>query len=224
MRRKRRKETIKIGKYEVDRVHLFKGFIVLLHLAGVIGMAIPSVRPFFKFLTPFHLILCTLLILFFHRDWRIAFFSFSLLAFFIGFGSEVLGVKTGLIFGDYNYGNVLGLKWLEVPLIIGVNWFLLVYITGELFNLRIENDWLAAGMGALLMVMIDFIIEPVAIGLDYWQWHTDNIPFSNYYGWFAIAFLIHLIYRKLDFRKKNPLATFLLINLILFFTVLTLIV
>src|SRR5689334_23098853 len=36
--------------------------------------------------------------------------------------AEVIGVATGAIFGAYSYGEVLGFKLLEVPLIIGLNW------------------------------------------------------------------------------------------------------
>jgi putative membrane protein len=42
-----------------------------------------------------------------------------------GFFIEAIGVNTGLIFGNYVYKTTLGWKFLETPLIIGVNWILL---------------------------------------------------------------------------------------------------
>jgi putative membrane protein len=39
---------------------------------------------------------------------------------------EVVGVKTGLIFGEYKYGSTLGIKLFEVPLIIGFNWVFVI--------------------------------------------------------------------------------------------------
>ena len=39
---------------------------------------------------------------------------------------EIIGVKTGLIFGEYIYGNTLGFKVAEVPLIIGFNWLFVI--------------------------------------------------------------------------------------------------
>jgi len=199
---------------------IFKFIIAIFYLVGIIGMAVPSVRPYFQMLTPFHLILSTVILLLFHRDWSIQFYIFSVLAFIIGFGAEVVGVQTGLIFGDYTYGTVLGPKILGVPLMIGVNWFLLVYITGVLVQKYLENDILAAILAALLMVFLDFLIEPVAIALDFWTWKSDDIPLSNYLGWFAVAFLIQMIYRKMHFSKENPIAVFLLICLIVFFGIL----
>jgi putative membrane protein len=38
-----------------------------------------------------------------------------------GFFIEAIGVNTGLIFGNYVYKTTLGWKFLETPLIIGVN-------------------------------------------------------------------------------------------------------
>jgi len=201
---------------------IFKFIIAIIYLVGIIGMALPILRPYFQMLTPFHLILSTVILLLFHQEWSRSFYIFAVLSFLIGFGAEVIGVQTGLIFGDYTYGTVLGLKVLGVPLMIGVNWFLLVYITG-VSCLTIKNDFLAAMSSALIMVILDFLIEPVAITLNFWTWHSEDIPLSNYVGWLAVAFLIQLIYRKSNFRKDNPIAIFLLISLAAFFGILAVI-
>ena len=46
----------------------------------------------------------------------------------IGFIFEIIGVKTGLIFGHYKYCNGLGTKVFDVPLIISLNWALPISI------------------------------------------------------------------------------------------------
>ena len=38
---------------------------------------------------------------------------------------EVTTVET--MFGDYSYGKVLGYQVNNVPVIIGINWFLIIY-------------------------------------------------------------------------------------------------
>ena len=43
---------------------------------------------------------------------------------------NITGANTGLIFGNYTYGNILGMKVLGVPLIIGLNWFIVMYCAG----------------------------------------------------------------------------------------------
>ncbi|TVP47498.1 MAG: carotenoid biosynthesis protein [Mongoliibacter sp.] len=201
-------------------IKIFQIIISIFYLVGLIGMSIPSLRPYFQMLTPFHLLLNFGILLYFHKDWNYSFLIFIAVGFSLGYGSEVMGVHTGFPFGDYWYGDVLGWQLFEVPLMIGINWLILVYCTGNLFHEKISNDWLAAGLASLMMMLIDVIIEPVAVTLDFWKWESDIIPLSNFLGWLAVAFIIQLFYRKLNFNKKNAISWYLLFNLITFFAVL----
>ncbi|HSI77550.1 MAG TPA: carotenoid biosynthesis protein, partial [Lunatimonas sp.] len=206
-------QTIQLGTLTINKLTFFKVWVCLFHAVGIVGLALPISKPIFQQLTPFHLLMSTGLLMYFHRGWNLSFIGFSALAFLTGMVSEIIGVHTGLIFGDYYYGTVLGTTIWGVPLIIGLNWFLLVYLTGELLHLKIQNHWIAAASGALLMVGIDFIIEPVAISLDFWTWTSEAIPLENYLGWFFIAFFLQIAYRHFDFKKQNRLSAFLLLNL-----------
>ena len=201
------------------RVRIGKILLVALHVVGAIGLSLPEYRDLFLTLTPFHLLTTMVLILVYHRGWTDAFPSFGAAAFWIGFGSELIGIHTGYLYGDYVYGPTLGVMLWEVPLVIGVNWFVLSYLTGSVFH-KIPNDWYAAFLGATAMTALDYILEPVAISLNFWAWKWEVIPLSNYLGWFGVSFVIQLIWRKAKFEKSNPLATFLLLIWILFFTVL----
>ncbi|MFC4870540.1 carotenoid biosynthesis protein [Negadavirga shengliensis] len=217
-----RKYTAKFQATEQgSRILWGKLSLIILHVVGFVGMYLEFTRPLFQWLTPFHLLLCSAILLYFHRDWTIRFWLFMLLAFGGGMISEIIGVQTGLIFGSYSYGDLLGPKIFGVPWILGLNWFLLVYITGGIIHTVIWNDYLAAVAGALLMVLLDLNMEPVALELGFWQWEDQQIPLSNYLGWFAIAFLIHLFYRKLNFRKYNVLNPLMFLNLIFFFGLLS---
>lgn len=207
------------GEPRISRLLIGKIIIVALHLVGIIGLSLPEYQELFLGLTPAQLLVSLFLILFFHRGWNDAFPIYAAAAFWIGFGSELIGIHTGYLFGDYVYGPTLGPKLWEVPIIIGVNWFILSYLTGTVFN-KIPNDYYAAFLGALAMTAMDYIIEPVAVALDFWAWKFDIIPMGNYAAWFGVSFLIHLIYRKANFEKSNPISAFLLMTLILFFTVL----
>jgi putative membrane protein len=56
---------------------------------------------------------------------------FSLaLTFLTGILVEIMGVNTGLLFGDYQYGAVLSPRIKQVPWVIGINWFLVIYCCG----------------------------------------------------------------------------------------------
>jgi uncharacterized membrane protein len=207
-------------KSVISGLTIAKILIVALHVVGIIGLSHPEYRWLFLFLTPFQLLSSMILILVFHRGWNESFPIFAAAAFWIGFGSELIGIHTGYLYGDYVYGASLGPKIWEVPIVIGVNWFVLVYLTGNVFHKSIRNDFYAAFMGAVSMTALDYVMEPVAVALDFWAWKFDLIPASNYLGWFLVSFLIHLIYRKAKFEKENPLAVFLFITMILFFAIL----
>lgn len=197
-----------------------KVVVVAIYSVGVLGLSLPEYRSLFLALTPAQLLLTLALILGFHKGWNDAFPIFATAAFWLGFGAEVIGIHTGLIFGDYVYGPTLGPMLWDVPIVIGVNWFILVYLTGTVFYRTTDNDYYAAFLGATAMTAFDFIMEPVAVKLDMWYWKFDQIPFINYLTWFVVAFLIHLIFRKTNFLKYNALATFILVAMILFFVAL----
>lgn len=213
-------ETSVQQKTTISRLLIGRILVIAIYTAGVIGLSIPAYRELFLQLTPFQLVFTTGLLLAFHRGWNDAFPIFGAAAFWLGFGSEIIGIHTGYLYGDYVYGPTLDPKLWEVPLVIGLNWFMLVYISGALFSKSVENDYYAALLGAAVMTALDYIMEPVAVAMDMWYWKFEIIPWSNYLGWFGVAFLIHLIYRKTKFNKENPLAKVLLIAMILFFTIL----
>ena len=134
-----------------------------------------------------------------------------------------MGVKTGLLFGHYTYGNTLGWKLLDVPLAIGLNWVVLVYCAGMLAKKLTKSLHVAALLGALIMTLIDLLIEPVAITYDFWQWKGSEIPMTNYMGWFVLSLGLQYLFNFLAPRSNNPLAIKLLFILAGFFAVLNLI-
>jgi uncharacterized membrane protein len=191
--------------------------LAAMHLAGVIGLQHPVSRPVFEQLIVFNLLSSTALVLGFHRDFRPAFFLFCVIAFTGGYLVEVLGVSTGLIFGEYAYGSVLGPKWWNVPWMIGCNWLLLIYCTGVISHKLPVPRVIRALAGAGLMVLLDYFIEPVAIRHDFWSWENNIIPLQNYAAWFGASFILLLVFHNLPFDKKNPLAIWLYLIQLLFF-------
>ncbi len=49
--------------------------------------------------------------------------------------SEIIGVNSALLFGDYSYGSVLGLKIGGVPVLIGVTWAFVTVAAWQLVSL-----------------------------------------------------------------------------------------
>ena len=184
--------------------------LLAMHIAGAIGLAIPDSREFFQMLTPFNLLATAAIVFHFEEKKTPAYILLIVLTFLAGYFVEVAGVITGVIFGEYSYGATLGFKLWEVPLAIGLNWAVLIYATGLLSDKLPIPKGMRAVVGGLLMVLLDLLIEPVAIKLDFWSWASESIPLQNYVAWFVISFVLHLLYQVLPFSKNNQLAIRLL--------------
>ena len=197
--------------------------LIAMHVAGIVGLYFEGSRALFQSLTPFNLLLTAAIIFHFEEGKNAKYFIFIIFTFLFGFLIEVAGVKTGVIFGEYAYGPTLGLKLFDVPLLIGVNWAVLIYITGITSKSLSKNFWARCNYGASMMLLLDMVIEPVAIRFDFWQWAGADIPHRNYFSWYLISFFLHIIFQKLDFSKNNPLALKLLLVEFAFFVSLNLI-
>lgn len=205
--------------------------VTLMYVVGTLGLILPFTQPYLKLASPFNLWVSLILLLLFHQQVNRSFIITCISIFLAGFFIEVIGVQSGLIFGKYWYGQTLGTKVLGVPLVIGANWLLLIYcsnvVTIIFFEFLKKNhlkksplDYIftKAIFASFLMVCLDYLIEPVAIHLDFWHWQFDKIPFQNFQAWFLIAFLLNCFFLNGKFQKLNPLATLLLALQFLFFT------
>ena len=197
--------------------------LIIFHVVGFYGLAFSQYPAWFRALSPLNLLLTNVLLFSFHQSWNWSFALFAVVVLFVGFFAEVIGVHTGLLFGSYTYGQSLGLKLWDIPLIIALNWLLLVYSTGVLVQQLAWPWYLKALLAAGLMVFLDMLIEPVAAVLDYWTWAGYRIPASNYWGWLGVAFLLHLYFQRAHFKKQNSLASFVLGVQLLFFFLLNLV-
>jgi putative membrane protein len=197
--------------------------ILLFHLVGLIGFIIPSLTVLFIALVPWHLLLMLSAIVYSYDTLDGKFLLFALITFIIGFAAEYIGVHTGWIFGHYHYGGTLGAKLFDIPLMIGVNWFLLIYAAGvTLQRSRLKNRLARIFSGAMILTLLDVLIEPVAIHFDYWHWLNASIPFKNYVCWFALSALLLFIFEQFKFKLQSIVAPALLIAQFVFFAVLNL--
>ena len=193
------------------------GLLAVMHFAGFLGLQANWTRPWFEALVPFNLLATTSILLYFHQDWSRRFWLFALITSLSGFFVEVLGVHSQVIFGSYFYEQTLGYKILDVPVVIGLNWLMLIYITGDICH-RLPWHWVFKSLlAAALMVLLDSVIEPVAIVHDFWEWQGGTIPLQNYLAWYIISFLLLCLFYLLKFKKDNPLSLGLYLVQILFF-------
>lgn len=192
--------------FTANKVAISVAVLVIFHLVGFWGLALSGEPTYFQNLTPLNLLLTIFLLFLNCRIYDKALLLFAALTFTTGFLAEVVGVHTGLLFGNYAYGAALGVKLWEVPLLIGMNWVMLVYCSGIAARRLLKNPVPAAFLGALLMVLLDFLIEPVAVKYDFWSWQTAEIPLWNYVCWLGLALLLQLYFQLGPVVKSNALA------------------
>jgi putative membrane protein len=210
-----------VPNIKAKRVTFAIRLIVIFHLVGLAGLLITATRPLFLQLVPYHLLLMLLILFCTHEQFNRKFVYFFLFIFIIGFAVEWIGVHTGKLFGNYNYGPTLGLQLDGIPVIMGVNWFLLIYAVGvSLQYLPIKAIWLRILIGAIILVLLDLLIEPVAIHLNYWHWVGKTIPFTNYICWFMVSAIFLLIFEWFKFKKQSIVAVILLVSQFIFFAAL----
>jgi uncharacterized membrane protein len=194
----------------------------VLYAVGVPGLTFEALRPIFLPLSPFLLLLTAFALAFFHVKKGQPFWWFAAFVFVASMTLEWVGVTTGVPFGVYSYGEMLGPKLAGVPLIIGVNWWLLVWSTGVM-SLRMPfHPIIRAGIASALMVFLDLWIEPLAGSLDFWHWQGDGAPIANFLAWWLAGWVFHLVFQLLFSVKnasydKNPVALGIYVYQCLFF-------
>ena len=207
---------------------------LLFHISGTIGMFTVA-REWFVSMTPLTLILMTGLVLWNEKPIKKNLWNYIILCTLVGFLSEVIGTNTGLLFGIYSYGSAFGWKVAAVPLLIGVLWFVTVYSVGNtvlcIYKLISKSNkrsifvnFLLINVAAALTTLFDFILEPAAISLGYWQWYPDgSIPIFNYICWFFISGFLQVPFfmnRTLS-NDVNYFAVFLIFIQSIFFLLLS---
>ena len=131
----------------------------------------------------------------------LVFFSIAGMGWFI----EYIGVHYHVPFGIYEYGDGLGIKVLDIPLVIGLNWVIVTvssWITVE-WAFSKWNKLSKILMSASLMTILDLLIEPVAPHLDYWMFQLNWPPVQNYIAWFWLGLLFSALMSMLQWKRVS---------------------
>ncbi len=196
--------------------------LLILHIVGLLGI-LSEYKALFVALTPLNLMLSLALVILSQTNINSQHKLWLIITFFIGYFIEVIGVKTGLIFGNYNYTTVLGYSLLDVPLLIGLNWIMVSFGSYSIVACLKVKPIVKILFASLLCVVLDYYLEPVAIHLNYWVWNSGFPPIQNFIAWFIVAAGIQS-FAYLNYRgqtlKPNKVAAALFIIQFFFFLIL----
>ncbi|MGA2834602.1 MAG: carotenoid biosynthesis protein [Terracidiphilus sp.] len=134
--------------------------------------------------------------------------AFAVICTVVGNLVENLGVATGFPFGHYYFAELMGPKLFYVPVLLGlayigmayVSWTLAVLIVGDLnapaAGIRVLTLPVVA---SFVMVAWDLAQDPIwATALHGWVWRDGGpwfgVPISNYLGWYGNVFTIYLLF------------------------------
>lgn len=196
-------------------------FLYIIFFVGIVGHLFGPLRNLMLLLTPATLLLTGLIVLFYsYKSSTNNFLLWAAFTYIITFLLEVIGVKTGMIFGEYNYGSTLGIKLFDVPLIIGFNWVFVILGSIAISRLLTNNIFLPSLISALIAFIFDLILEPIAIKLDYWSWSEGIIPIQNYLAWFVIAFIASVFFLKLNLKLRSDISIHYFFIQLVFFIIL----
>jgi len=143
--------------------------------------------------------------------------------YIFGFLVEALGVATGFPFGNYQYGTILGFKLLQTPILIGVNWLILILCVSDFVSpLKRIGKTAIVITASICMVALDFLIEIVAIKYNWWNWYGEPVPVKNYIGWFLVSIAMFLVAFKYRLQIPQNLGRYILLIQLIFFALLAL--
>ncbi|MBD41407.1 MAG: hypothetical protein CMC66_03295 [Flavobacteriaceae bacterium] len=207
---------------KINKTYLSIFLIWLVHISGLLGLLFYDFI-FFASFTPINLFLTSLLLMVNQIKLHKRELLCIVLIFWTGIFVEFLGVNYGLLFGEYSYGKNLGPKLLGVPFLIGMNWVILTTISGSISNYIFKGKKIMAILsGSVLMLIIDFFIEPVAPTLDFWEFKNSIVPFSNYTGWLITGLFTQFLYQFLFKEKELTFSINLYFAIFVFFLFLNL--
>jgi uncharacterized membrane protein len=167
------------------------GILGSVFLVSLILHVATETRPMVLFMTDGFLFLVNIYILIRLSEGNTngKFVIWGIITLCITYFIEIIGVKTAFPFGSYLYGSTMKIKGFGVPLVIGLNWIVLILATYDLSGFISRNRIVQPVLAALMICLFDLLLEPVAVKLDYWNWAGGVVPIQNYLAWFVIALI-----------------------------------
>lgn len=195
---------------------------VIFYCVGLALYFVPITHKLFIMLTPYTLVLTALIIFYHHKKWNSITMAVFAGIFVLSIVAEIIGVATGKLFGVYNYQHGLGFKIFEVPVLIGLNWVVLIYSSNSILSKFSSKKTVVIIGSALLMVLYDIILEKAAPLMEMWDFKDSNPPINNYVMWFLLSLLFSFGIQHFKINTLNKPAPYLFVTQGVFFVVIIL--
>jgi putative membrane protein len=192
---------------------------VVFYAVGLALYIIPFTRELFVLITPYTLVLVAASAFLFHKEWNRKTVVVLCSIFVISMLVEIIGVATGKLFGFYYYYASLGISIARVPIIIGINWIILIYASNAILSKITTNKILKVSGASALMVIYDVVLEQAAPLMNMWKFENDVPPIRNYIMWFLMAVLFQSLIELFRVNTNNKPARALFIIQIFFFLI-----
>lgn len=141
---------------------------------------------------------------------------FTAICVVVGNLVENIGVITGFPFGRYYFVALMGPKLFHVPVLLGLAYIGMAYVSWTLARLIVGNPQAPVSgvrivalplVAGFVMVAWDLAEDPVwATVLHGWVWRDGGpwfgVPVSNYLGWYGTVFTIYLLFAL--YLRRHP--------------------
>jgi putative membrane protein len=129
---------------------------------------------------------------------------FTALCLAIGGSFEILGIRTGFPFGSYYFTDLMGPKIFGVPVLLGLAYVGMGYLSWTLGRMILGNGEPIAGfsfvavplVASFLMVAWDLAMDPIWSTVTH-AWIRRHgggyfgVPVSNFFGWYLTVYAIY---------------------------------
>lgn len=122
---------------------------------------------------------------------------------------ESVALKTGFPYGRFTYTSKAGVILFNlVPVVVPFAWTTILLGCGVITK-KVQKSWKKILCTALLMVVVDGVLDPLAVGLKLWFWYKPGwyygVPLINFVGWLlsALVGVSILYFSSKEFRSPN---------------------
>jgi putative membrane protein len=119
---------------------------------------------------------------------------------------EIIGANTGIIYGEFIYNTSWRPALWGTPVVMLFVWATLIIESYFMVYKKTANTFVRIVLPAVLLVILDLVIDPGAIHLRLWSWANGGmwygIPLSNYVGWLILGIIGSFIF-YISTKKQN---------------------